>query len=56
MRSKVTDHRVELLGLLPEELELFLRDLGQPVYRVRQVFSWLHRGARFAEMSGLPQA
>jgi 23S rRNA (adenine2503-C2)-methyltransferase len=52
----VTEHRVELLGLLPEELELLLRGLGQPAYRARQLFSWLHRGASFAEMSDLPQA
>ena len=50
------DHRVDLLGLLPEELELFLRGLEQPAYRARQVFSWLHRGASFAEMTDLPQA
>lgn len=51
----MAEHRVELLDLLPEELELLLRGLGQPAYRTRQLFSWLHRGAGFAEMSDLPQ-
>ncbi len=45
-----------LLGLLPDELEAFLADLGEPRYRARQLFSWLHRGADFAEMSDLPAA
>jgi len=29
---------------------------GQPSYRARQVFSWLHRGAGLAEMTDLPAA
>ena len=48
--------RVDLLGLSAEELALFLGGLGQPAYRARQVFSWLHRGAGLAEMTDLPQA
>ena len=32
--------------LLPGELEALLAELGQPRYRARQVFHWLH--ARFA--------
>jgi 23S rRNA (adenine2503-C2)-methyltransferase len=40
-----------------EELEAFVIDLGQPVYRAKQIFRWLHqRGARsFEEMTDLPQ-
>jgi len=53
---RARDHRVDLLGLPPEELELFLRGLGQPAYRAQQVFAWLHRGAGFADMTDLPQA
>ena len=48
--------RVDLMGLPPEELALFLQGLGQPRYRGRQVFSWLHRGADFPEMTDLPAA
>ncbi len=54
METETTEHRVELLGLLPEEVELFLRGLGQPAYRARQLFTWLHRGAKFSEMTELP--
>jgi len=42
------------MGLAPDELELFLRGLGEPRYRARQVMAWLHRGAALADMSDLP--
>jgi len=39
------------------ELTQTLKDLGQPAFRAKQVFSWLHKGARsYEEMSNLPQA
>ena len=35
----------------------FLAQLGEPAYRARQVFRWLHRGAAsFEEMSDLPRS
>ncbi len=46
---------MNLLELLPDELESFLKDLGEPSYRCRQVFAWLHRGASFEEMTDLPR-
>jgi len=46
----------DLLGLHPDELGPFLAELGEPRYRARQVFSWLHRGANLAEMTDLPAA
>ncbi|MEI3306015.1 MAG: hypothetical protein V8R40_08320 [Dysosmobacter sp.] len=40
-----------------EELSGFLRSMGQPAFRGRQVFTWLHRGvSSFEEMSNLPKA
>ena len=45
-----------LLGMLPEELSLYLKEMGQPAYRAAQVFSWLHKGAGFDEMSNLPES
>ncbi len=37
-----------------EELEQALKELGQPRFRAKQVFSWLHRGAKsFDEMTNL---
>jgi len=45
----------DLTGLLPDELQAFLESLGEPKYRARQLFSWLHRGASFEEMTDLPR-
>ena len=45
-----------LLQMFPEELALYLKDIGQPGYRADQVFAWLHKGAGFDEMSNLPIA
>ena len=39
------------------ELVKALEAMGQPAYRARQIFIWLHRGARqFEEMNNLPKA
>lgn len=47
----------DLKSLLPEELEAYLRDLGEPKFRAKQVFSWLSKGVRdFAEMRNIPNA
>ena len=46
---------VDLLGMTPSDLEVFLHALGEPPYRARQIFSWLHRGAAFEEMTDLPR-
>ncbi len=41
---------------LPELSALF-KDLGQPAFRAKQVYSWLHRGVRsYDEMTNLPLA
>ena len=47
---------VELLGFTPEELSAYLKELGQPAFRAKQVFSWLHQGVPFEAMSNLPKA
>lgn len=46
----------ELLGLFPEELAKELAAWKLPAFRTKQIFSWLHRGAAFGEMSNLPKA
>ncbi len=39
-----------------EELSAFLKELGEPAFREKQVFSWLHKGVRsFDEMTNLPK-
>lgn len=45
--------KLELLGLFPQELGDALADMKLPAYRVKQLFSWLHRGARFEEMTNI---
>ncbi len=40
---------------LPEMTEYF-RSLGQPAFRAKQVYSWLHKGVRsYEEMTNIPQ-
>ncbi len=56
MTSSPQQPRPDLLGLTPDELDLFVQALGQPAYRSRQLYSWLHRGASFDEMTDLPKA
>lgn len=39
------------------EIAAVLKELGQPAFRAKQLFSWLHKGVRsFDEMTNLPQA
>ena len=38
------------------EIGVVLKELGQPAFRAKQVFSWLHKGVRsFEEMTNLPK-
>ena len=46
--------KIDIKSMLPEEIAAFLAPYGQPAYRARQIFSWLHRGAEsFDEMTDL---
>jgi len=48
---------IDLRSMLPEELERYFQELGQPRFRAMQVFRWLHRGVEsFDEMTDLPRA
>ena len=39
------------------EIGAVLKELGQPAFRAKQVYSWLHKGVRsYDEMSNLPKA
>ena len=48
--------KTQLLGMTPDELTVYFKQLGQPAFRARQVFAWLHHGADFEQMSNLPKA
>ena len=47
----------DILSMLPQEIEQELVSLGEPKYRAKQIFRWLHRGVRdFEEMTDLSKA
>lgn len=48
--------KIQLLGMTPFELSEHLSALGQPAFRAKQVFAWLHQGVPFEGMSNLPKA
>ena len=43
--------KTQLLSMTPEELGVYLKELGQPAFRAKQVFAWLHQGVPFERMS-----
>ena len=46
---------IDLKSMTIEEMGAFFKELGQPAFRAKQVFQWLHRGVTsFDEMSNLP--
>ena len=46
-----------LKSMTQQEIGAVLKELGQPAFRAKQVFSWLHKGVRsYEEMSNLPKA
>ena len=48
--------KTQLLCYTPEELSAYLKAQGQPAFRAKQLFAWLHQGVPFAQMSNLPRA
>lgn len=47
---------IDIKSMLPEELGAWLKELGQPSFRAKQIFQWLHRGVTsFDEMTNLPK-
>lgn len=48
--------KTDILRFFPNEIEELIKSepYSQPKYRAAQIFSWLHRGADFSEMSNLP--
>ena len=45
----------ELTGMTCEEMIEWAREQGCPAFRGRQIFSWIHRGCDFDEMTNLPK-
>ncbi len=48
---------IDIKSMTLEEMTQFMKELGEPAFRGKQVFTWLHRGATsFDEMSNLSKA
>ena len=48
---------MNIKSMTQQEMAQALKDLGQPSFRAKQVYTWLHRGARsYEEMTNLPKA
>ena len=45
-----------LLDMTQDEMKQYLMSVGQPAFRAKQLFGWLHKGASFADMRNLPGA
>ena len=46
-----------LKSMTQPEISAILKEMGQPAFRAKQVFSWLHKGIRsYDEMSNLPKS
>ena len=50
------DSKRELLSLMPEELEAWMLENGEPKYRAKQMFPQLHRGISPDEMTNIGKA
>ena len=46
---------MNLKSMTLPELSALLKDMGQPAFRAKQLYTWLHRGVRsYDEMTNLP--
>jgi len=47
----------DIKSLTKEELSDYVKGLGQPAFRTKQIFRWLHRGVEsFSQMTDLPKS
>ena len=47
----------DIKSMTQPELSRFLKELGEPAFRAKQVYTWLHRGVRaYDEMTNLPKS
>ena len=48
---------IDIKSMTLEELGSWLKEQGEPGFRARQIFTWLHRGAvSFEDMTNLPKS
>ena len=48
---------INLKSMTQQEIGAVLKEMGQPAFRAKQVYTWLHKGVRsYDEMSNLPKS
>ena len=48
---------MQMKSMTIEEIGSVLKELGQPAFRAKQIFSWIHKGvASYDEMTNIPQS
>lgn len=52
----MTTEKCDILSLSQDELKEYLLSLNEPnnTYRAKQIFTWLHKGVEFNEMTNIP--
>jgi len=56
VKARLSKEKPDLKAFTLEELESFIRALGQPRYRAAQIYSWIHKGVKeFEQMTDLPR-
>ncbi|MBR6644795.1 MAG: 23S rRNA (adenine(2503)-C(2))-methyltransferase RlmN [Clostridia bacterium] len=46
----------DILSCSKAEIEQYLTSVGEPKYRAKQIFTWLHSGKSFDEMTNVPKS
>jgi 23S rRNA (adenine2503-C2)-methyltransferase len=53
----MSDQKIDLKSMTIPEIEAYLATLGEPKFRAKQIFVWMHKGVeRFEEMTNLSKA
>lgn len=50
----MNEQKCDILSLSQDELKAYLSSLGEMPYRAKQIFTWLHKGVPFSEMTNIP--
>lgn len=56
LQKERNDMKANIKEMNIKELEVFFKNMGEPKFRAKQVFEWMHKGAfSFEEMTNLPK-
>lgn len=48
--------KTDIMSLSAAELREFMKSISEPAYRADQLFTWMHRGCSYEEMTNIPAA